>query len=254
LAQLRDKGFEPTLPEPSYRNIIATGIRTKNRPLAFVATQLALEQHPVTLRGLMYRVVSAGWLPSTDKKHYTRLGRLMTTLREAGVVPFSWIVDNVRATEKPSSWSGLTDCRQAAYRKRHRKPRGSLAVMCSSRSDEWPTDPAFFAELAEEFGGFDLDPCATPENAKCATCFTQAEDGLSQRWFGRVYMNPPYGRPLILWMKKALASVCSGDADLVVCLVPARVDTRWWHECVARHHRGGTGNPDRRRLFAQPFR
>jgi hypothetical protein len=120
LAQLRDKGFEPTLPEPSYRNIIATGIRTKNRPLAFVATQLALEQHPVTLRGLMYRVVSAGWLPSTDKKHYTRLGRLMTTLREAGVVPFSWIVDNVRATEKPSSWSGLTDFAEAvrhAYRK-----------------------------------------------------------------------------------------------------------------------------------------
>jgi hypothetical protein len=57
----------------------------------------------------MYRVVSAGWLPSTDREHYTRLGRLMTRLREAGVVPFSWIVDGVRSTDKPSSWSGLAD-------------------------------------------------------------------------------------------------------------------------------------------------
>jgi hypothetical protein len=120
LAHLRENGFEPTLTEQSYRNIIGTGIRAKNLPLAFVATQLALEQHPVTLRGLMYRIVSAGWLPSTDKEHYTRLGRLMTTLREQGVVPFAWIVDNVRATEKPSSWSGLTDFAETvrqAYRK-----------------------------------------------------------------------------------------------------------------------------------------
>ena len=57
----------------------------------------------------MYRVVSAGWLPSTDKEHYARLGRMMTTLRERGIVPFSWIVDNVRSTIKPSSWSGMSD-------------------------------------------------------------------------------------------------------------------------------------------------
>jgi hypothetical protein len=55
----------------------------------------------------MYRAVSAGWLPSTDKQHYGRLGRIMTTLRERGVVPFSWIVDNIRSTIKPSSWAGL---------------------------------------------------------------------------------------------------------------------------------------------------
>jgi hypothetical protein len=79
-----------------------------------------LDEQPLTLRGLMYRVVSAGWLPSTDKEHYNRLGRLMTCLREAGVVPFSWIVDNVRETIKPSSWSGLSDyidTVQEAYRK-----------------------------------------------------------------------------------------------------------------------------------------
>jgi hypothetical protein len=57
----------------------------------------------------MYRVVSSGWLPSTDREHYTRVGRIMTRLREAGIVPFEWIVDGVRSTDKPSSWSGLAD-------------------------------------------------------------------------------------------------------------------------------------------------
>jgi hypothetical protein len=117
---LRESGWNPTLTEQSYRSIIATGMRAKNLPLAIVATQLALQEKPLTLRGLMYRAVSAGFLPSTDREHYSRLGRIMTTLREAGVVPFSWIVDNVRATEKPSSWSGLekfADTVKRAYRK-----------------------------------------------------------------------------------------------------------------------------------------
>jgi hypothetical protein len=120
LAQVRVGGWDPTLTEHTYRNIIGAGLRSKNLPLAFVATQLALEQNPITLRGLLYRVVSAGWLPSTDREHYTRLGRILTALREAAVVPFKWIVDNVRATEKPSSWSGLEDFADTvrrAYRK-----------------------------------------------------------------------------------------------------------------------------------------
>src|SRR6185295_19114108 len=96
LEVLREGGFEPTLTKESYQNIVATGIREKNLPLAFVATKIALDEHPITLRGLLYRIVSAGWLPSTDKEHYNRVGRLMVTLREAGVIPFEWIVDNVR--------------------------------------------------------------------------------------------------------------------------------------------------------------
>lgn len=120
LAELRDSGFEPTLTEASYESIIDTGLKAKNLPLAFVAVQILLHEHPITLRGLFYRVVSAGWLPSTDKKHYDRLGRIMTRLREAGVVPFSWIVDNLRSSIKPSSWSGLNDFANTvgrAYRK-----------------------------------------------------------------------------------------------------------------------------------------
>lgn len=120
LDQLRDRGFEPTLTEASYRNIAGSGLRARSWPLALVATQIAVHEEPLTLRGLMYRVVSAGFLPSTDREHYCRLGRIMTTLRESGAVPFGWIVDNVRSTIKPSSWAGLGDfvaTVQRAYRK-----------------------------------------------------------------------------------------------------------------------------------------
>ena len=110
LKELRDRGWPPGLTEQSYINeIIGAGLRGKNLPLACVATEIAFQEKPLTLRGLMYRVVSAGWLPSTDKKHYHRLGRVMTTLREAGTVPFSWLVDHIRSTIKPSSWTGLGD-------------------------------------------------------------------------------------------------------------------------------------------------
>ena len=108
--------------------------------------------------------------------------------------------------------------------------------MGSSRTDEWPTPPDVFSQLAREFGPFDLDPCATPENAKCPRYFTRADNGLAQHWAGRVYLNPPYGRHgggIAAWMRKAWESVQNGT-DLVVCLVPARVDTAWWHDYAAR--------------------
>lgn len=105
--------------------------------------------------------------------------------------------------------------------------------MGSSRTDEWPTDPRDFARLAAEFGPFDLDPCATLENAKCPRFFTREDDGLRQEWTGRVFMNPPYGRSLPHWMRKAY-DAAQTTASVVVCLVPARTDTAWWHEYAAR--------------------
>jgi hypothetical protein len=101
--------YELTINHQSCANIAKCGFRGDNLTLAIAATDLLFDEQPISLRGLLYRVVSAGWLPSTDHKHYTRLGRMMTRLREARVVPFSWIVDGVRSTDKPSSWSGLAD-------------------------------------------------------------------------------------------------------------------------------------------------
>lgn len=102
-----------------------------------------------------------------------------------------------------------------------------MSVHFSSRTDEWETPQALFDALHAEFN-FTLDPCATAENAKCDKFYTRAEDGLSQSWGGYVFMNPPYGRAIGNWMKKALESALAGAT--VVCLVPARTDTAWWHD------------------------
>ena len=102
------------------------------------------------------------------------------------------------------------------------------AVHFSSASDNWPTPQDFFDKVAAEFGPFDLDVCASAENAKCARFFTVADDGLTQEWRGRCWMNPPYGRTIGQWMRKAYESAQAGA--LVVCLVPARTDTAWWHD------------------------
>jgi phage N-6-adenine-methyltransferase len=88
-------------------------------------------------------------------------------------------------------------CRVAALRKRQKPHR--LAVHFSSKTVEWPTPQDSFDRLDAEFGPFTLDPAATPANAKCARYFTLDDDGLAQEWTGRVFMNPPYGRPLAGW-------------------------------------------------------
>jgi site-specific DNA-methyltransferase (adenine-specific) len=105
-------------------------------------------------------------------------------------------------------------------------------VHFSSKTDDWPTPLDFFDELNAEFA-FTLDPCATPDNAKCPRFFTQQEDGLAQVWTGRVFMNPPYGREIAAWIQKAWEA-SQTTAELVVCLIPARTDTRYWHDYVTR--------------------
>ena len=96
--------------------------------------------------------------------------------------------------------------------------------MFSSNSDLWSTPQSFFDDLNKEFG-FETDVCALPENAKCKTFYTPTEDGLSQEWTGICWCNPPYGREIGRWVKKASESNAT-----VVCLVPARTDTAWWHD------------------------
>ena len=112
--------------------------------------------------------------------------------------------------------------------------RAARSVHFSSASAEWETPGDLFNELDRIFGGFTLDPCATPQNAKCARFFTRADDGLAQAWTGKVFMNPPYGREIGKWVRKAWTESLSGA--LVVCLLPARVDTRWWHEYAKKGH------------------
>lgn len=101
----------------------------------------------------------------------------------------------------------------------------------SSKSNEWATPMAFFQELDREFH-FDLDPCCTPETAKCRKFFTAEENGLIQDWGGcRVFCNPPYGRAIKDWVKKCYEESRKPDT-LVVMLIPARTDTSYFHDYI----------------------
>lgn len=126
-----------------------------------------------------------------------------------------------------------TDATKEHDRERRRGRNAmTLAVHYSSATDEWPTPQKIFDGLNAEFG-FTLDPCCTAESAKCSKFYTKAEDGLQQDWSTeRVFMNPPYGRDISQWMKKAYGESLRGA--LVVCLVPARTDTEWWHTYAMR--------------------
>lgn len=104
-------------------------------------------------------------------------------------------------------------------------------VMFSSANDVWDTPQWLFDALNKEFG-FTLDPCSNGENNKCAKHFTIHENGLLQDWGSEVvFMNPPYSQ-VSDWMRKAYGAAQEGAT--VVCLVPSRTDTEWWHAYAMR--------------------
>jgi phage N-6-adenine-methyltransferase len=102
-------------------------------------------------------------------------------------------------------------------------------VLFRSKTDEWESPDDIIALVNLEFS-LELDVCASHENAKCARYFVRADDGLRQTWAGTCWMNPPYGKTIGLWVKKAFESSLSGAT--VICLLPARTDTIWWHGFV----------------------
>lgn len=102
--------------------------------------------------------------------------------------------------------------------------------MFSSSTDEWETPKDLFDRLNDEFR-FTLDVCATAENAKCSRYFTKEQDGLLHDWTGEtVWCNPPYGKGMDAWCRKCLEHSIGGGT--AVMLIPARTDTRWFHEYV----------------------
>ena len=98
----------------------------------------------------------------------------------------------------------------------------------SSEHDDWVTPYSLYAKLNIEFR-FDRDVCASPGTQMCARYYSPEVDGLAQDWSENYcnWMNPPYGNQIAKWMKKAYESNAN-----VVCLVPARTDTGWWHKYV----------------------
>lgn len=105
------------------------------------------------------------------------------------------------------------------------------AGLFTSTTGEWETPQWLFDQLKQEFN-FDIDVYALPKNAKCNRYFTPEIDGLKQKWEGYCWMNPPYGREIGKWVQKAHEESQKGAT--IVCLLPARTDTLWWHNWVMK--------------------
>ena len=103
-------------------------------------------------------------------------------------------------------------------------------VMFSSATDNWATPQDFFDKLNDEFH-FTLDVCADENNHKCEHYYTKEIDGLRRPWIGTIWCNPPYGRKIGEWVRRAYLSSNIGSAT-VVMLLPARTDTRWFHDYI----------------------
>lgn len=105
-----------------------------------------------------------------------------------------------------------------------------MNVLFSSASEEWGTPQDLFDELNSMYN-FTLDPSASDYNHKCEKYFTKDDDGLSKSWSGEtVFCNPPYGRHIGDWVKKAYDESLKGTK--IVMLIPARTDTRWFHDYI----------------------
>ena len=106
--------------------------------------------------------------------------------------------------------------------------------LMSSNTDEWATPIKFYKELDKEFN-FTLDPCSTDKNHKCKKYYTKDDDGLTKSWGGEiVYLNPPYGKEISKWIEKAYYENQNGTT--VVLLLPARTDTKWFHNWIYQKH------------------
>ena len=111
-----------------------------------------------------------------------------------------------------------------------------IAYMPKAQRTDWRTPPALFDKLAAEFGPFDLDPCGAADSYASRHCAGYwADGGLDHPWWGRVFVNPPYGRELKWWVARCASSILRGETSLVVALLPSRTDTIWWHGLIGDH-------------------
>ena len=111
------------------------------------------------------------------------------------------------------------------------------AVHFSSARHDWGTPRSFIEWIQNHFGWRpDLDAAATVRNTKAPRFFNPHQDGLKQDWFGNVWLNPPFGRELPLWLEKCVKEVQSPTkVNSIWVLIPARTDTKWFHEIVLPH-------------------
>lgn len=106
-----------------------------------------------------------------------------------------------------------------------------------SETEEWYTPPDVLEPVIALLGAIDVDPCSNSHenpNVPATTIYTEEDDGLSQDWNGRVFMNPPYGREVAVWVEKALMEIGSGNVTEAIFLVASRTDTEWFNLLAER--------------------
>lgn len=102
-------------------------------------------------------------------------------------------------------------------------------LMFSQKSDQHFTPKKILDLVHQQFGMIDLDPCCEDSNNPNVVArdyYTHIEDGLKQEWYGKVFVNPPYSATK-LWVEKAIKEYQKGNAEEILMLLPARVDTKW---------------------------
>ena len=105
----------------------------------------------------------------------------------------------------------------------------TFSVLSSSKSQHWFTPLEVVERVTGVLGSIDLDPCWNAQSpVKATTTYNEEQDGLAHDWHGRVYLNPPYGRPIDTWIEKLVAEHRAGRVTEAIALVPARVDTEWF--------------------------
>jgi len=108
----------------------------------------------------------------------------------------------------------------------------NLTTLMTSDSNEWYTPDDIINRVLKTFETIDLDPCSNSHLTPCipaAKHFTKDDNGLSKKWHGRIYMNPPYGREIKAWVEKLISEYLQGNIIEAIALLPARIDTQWFN-------------------------
>jgi len=132
---------------------------------------------------------------------------------------------NIKTAPQKTDNKSLSDVEAKVMQKR----RHVKQTWFNANSIEYETPDGIFEPLALEFG-ITLDVAATSKNAKCKKYFTMEDDGLKQEWTGVCWMNPPFGKVMKKWVIKAYEEYKRGNT--IICLLPARTNTNWWHDYV----------------------
>ena len=105
-----------------------------------------------------------------------------------------------------------------------------MAYMNKSQTDKWNSPPHIIENIKVRYGKIDLDAATDVSNPVGADAIhTEHTDGLKRNWWGLTYVNPPYGRGLLNWVKKAIEEFESERCHTIIMLLPSRTDTRWFH-------------------------